>query len=150
MDIERDFPHSFERYTGPSADSIANLYETRHSCRKGIKQVFTVWAGQQLVGMSWMATINRWPQYVPDGTPNMSGFILQPWRGQGAGKLSLETRLKESTAHYNGHAWTEVRMHNKVSLRNVESAGFQQMHAFRQHGVMNGLFLYAPSMRGVA
>lgn len=122
-DIGLIFPGTVRKYSGNPESVRENLVETANDCETGRRELFVVSDRGSVVGLSAIQRIDEPPVNLPSGTPNLSGFILNPFRGKGFGEESLRARLKIVDEHFDGYAYTEVRRENHVSRNMVEKVG---------------------------
>jgi L-amino acid N-acyltransferase YncA len=128
-DIGLDFKTAKSSYTGDPWRVAEHLAAVQASCELGVKEQFIVFAGPRAVGMSIVTTQTHMPKGVNPKWPNVSGFVCNPYRGHGIGRLSLERLLESVHENFGGHAWTEVRVDNILSQRLVTSAAFIDTNA---------------------
>jgi len=122
-DIAIDFPGTMSRYKGDVEDVYKNLLETGESCKPGVREQFIVYAGEIAVGLSAVQLVEETPEGIDENVPNLSGFIVNPWRGKGFGSLSLRYRLDVVDERFSGKAYSLVRKDNHISQRLVEANG---------------------------
>jgi predicted acetyltransferase len=91
---------------------------------QGKREQFIVFSGQKAVGMAIVTNQISAPTEVPEEWPNLSGFILNPYRAHGLGRLSINHRVRVVHEHFGGHAWTYVRKGNIPAEKIVLGAGF--------------------------
>lgn len=134
-DISIDFPSTYRAYTD-------GLYEVRDKiCRErelyspGEREVFIAFAGLIAVGLSVVVRNINAPQGVDPSWPNLSGFVCNPYRGMGIGRLSMETRMRVVRDSFDGKAWTMVREDNLQSSHLVSSVGFKVVSRHENYNV---------------
>lgn len=125
-DITMEFPTTVDRYSGDVSESSANLEVAKARCEAGKREQFIVFAGEHAVGLSVITNDLDVPDGIDPSWPNISGFICNPFRGQGLGRLSIETRMQVIRQNFNSHAWTFVKDGNFPSEHLVVSIGFQK------------------------
>lgn len=147
-DIEYEFSGTVRRL-GTSVDgTISDLHDNAARCRTGEHEIFIVYAGKVAVGLSWITGRGKTPESVEDqSAPNVSGFIIHPYRRNGYGMQSLLQRLKIVEAHFGDTAWTLVDKKNEASTQMVTQAGFKQMPADKSVKPNYNLFVYQHSIR---
>ncbi len=123
-DIKVDFPETFHRYSGDPEIVRRELEETANACASGQREQFVVFNEGAVVGLSAVQRIQGPPVNLPEGIPNVSEFILRPFRGKGLGEASLRACLELVDESFGGHAYTRVRTENIVSRNMVEKVGF--------------------------
>lgn len=125
-DIVKEFPATVAQYTGDKNKVTTNLETTQQYYEIGKREQFIIFAGKRAVGLSTVINNVDTPSGVDPSWPNLSGFICHPFRGQGLGRLSLETRMQVVRHHFGNHAWTLVRRGNIRSEHLVVSVGFKK------------------------
>lgn len=125
VDIAREFPASVDRYTGDVEAVAYNLEAARDGCEPGVRQQFIAFAGDRAVGMSVVRLIDKVPDVIETGWPNLSGFVCNPFRNRGIGRLSLLERLRVVDEQFGGNAWTKVKKTNPFSNIMVSHAGLE-------------------------
>jgi hypothetical protein len=126
-DIAVEFPSSVAAYTGDINKVVDNLIAVQGESYPGVRQQFIACSGLRAVGMSVVRFADKVPDGVDIGWPNVSGFVCNPFRGRGIGRLSLMKRLEAIDAQFGGSAWTRIKVHNVHSQQMVEHAGFVQI-----------------------
>ncbi len=126
QDIADGFPATVARYTTEHEEVIANLETAQSRFEAGKHEQFIIFAGARAVGLSVITSNLDIPEGIDPSWPNISGFICNPFRGQGLGRLSIETRMDFVRQDFNGHAWTFVKDDNVISEHLVLSVGFQK------------------------
>jgi hypothetical protein len=134
-DIAIDFPGSVARYSRDVDEVVAEFQKTQQACRPGVRQQFIAMAGDRAVGMSVIQLAGEVPEGIDASWPNVSGFVCNPYRNQGIGRLSLLARLQVADEQFGGRAWTKVRNDNAFSRRMVTHAGFVPVHDTDGHTV---------------
>lgn len=123
-DLQIHFPGTVKRYTG-SFDKVAeNLRETASMCEPGKREQFIAFWGKTAVGMSIVTNQVEAPEGIDNDWPNLSGFVLKPYRNMGIGRLAMEHRINVVNENFGGHAWTYVRQGNMPAEKIVIGAGF--------------------------
>lgn len=123
-DIKNDFPSIVKRYTASFDSAVEALNNGRKSFLEGQQEQFIVFSGGAAVGMSIVTNSIETPEGIDPSWPNLSGFIANPYRKRGLGRLSLQRRLQSVRYNFDGHAWTLVRIGNEASERLVSNQGF--------------------------
>ncbi len=123
-DIGVVFPGTARRYTGDPESVQKELEITTNDCETGRREQFVVFSEGSVVGLSAIQRVKNPPANLPTGIPNLSGFILQPFRGKGIGEASLRKRLEIVDERFGGYGYTEVRRENTISQNMVEKVGF--------------------------
>lgn len=124
-DIQLDFPGTTKRYNSQPELAQHAFHQSLEDYQKGVRALFVCFVGQEAVGLSIITNLVSTPRQVAEGTANVSGFICEPWRGFGFGRLSLEVRLARIKEAFGGTAWTSVRPENSASVHNVKARGFK-------------------------
>jgi predicted acetyltransferase len=125
-DIRRDFPATVNRYGNGVEHAVESFEKTRELMRIGGREQFIVMAGARAVGLCLISTQIEQPPGLDTTWPNISGFVMNPFRGQGIGRFSIEERMKVVEQHFDNHAWTFVRDGNAPSEHLVLDVGFQK------------------------
>lgn len=125
-DIKIHFPVTVRRHTGDLAVVHRNLIESAQACEPGRREQFIIFSGVRAVGMSVVTLLPEVPKQVDKTWPNLSGFICQPFRGQGLGRISMERRMIAVRDDFDNHAWTYVRKGNSPAEHLVTDVGFRK------------------------
>lgn len=125
-DIAKGFPSTVVRYGGAVLEAVANMETARSLYEVGKREQFIVFSGEKAVGLCIITNQIDVPEGISPNAPNISGFITNPYRGQGLGRLSIEERMKVVKKNFNDRAWTFVKDGNLPSEHLVTSVGFQQ------------------------
>lgn len=125
-DIKVEFPLTVTNYGGKISEAIVKLKRARELYVVGTREQFIVFAGQKAVGICIITNQLDIPEGLDLTSPNISGFIAHPFRGQGLGRLSIEEQLKFIKKDFNNQAWTFVKDGNLPSEHLVTSVGFQK------------------------
>lgn len=125
-DIGIHFPGTVSRYTGSFDTVAANIREAAEQCETGKREQFIAFSGGVAVGMSIVTNQIDTPEGVDSTWPNLSGFVLNPYRSQGIGRLAIEHRIKVVERNFGGHAWTYVRKGNVPAEKIVTGVGFKK------------------------
>lgn len=125
-DIAGEFPATVRRYGSGVQAAIDNFEEARELTKIGEREQFIVTMGEQAVGLCLITSQIDNPPGIDESWPNISGFIMNPFRGQGLGRFSIEQRMKVIQERFDDHAWTFVRDGNVRSEHLVLSAGFEK------------------------
>jgi hypothetical protein len=134
-DIASEFPNTVDAYTGRVDKVTQNLTDVKDACNLGFRHQFIVFSGEHAVGMSVVRIVDEVPAGVDGEFPNLSGFICNPYRSQGLGRLSLLTRLAVVDAYFGGEAWTKVKKINNHSNAMVIHAGFRLIGEDSAHNI---------------
>lgn len=126
LDIASEFPATYQRYTTEHDEVVRNLETAQSRFEVGKHEQFIVFAGERAVGLSVITSNLDIPEGIDPSWPNISGFICNPLRGQGLGRLSIEARMNVVHQDFGGHAWTFVRDDNVVSEHLVLDVGFRK------------------------
>ena len=124
--IAIDFPATVERYGNDIDCAIDNFAEASATCVEGERELFCTLLGEKVVGICIVTKLDVVPAGINPDWPNLSGFIMNPYRGIGLGRFSLEQRLEIVHKNFGNNAWTLVRDGNLVSEHLVQSVGFKQ------------------------
>lgn len=122
-DVAVEFPVTAARYSGDIQEVVRKLQQAQEDCSPGVRQQFIAFAGEQAVGMSVVCFADELPDGIDPSWPNLSGFICNPYRNQGLGRLSLLQRLQTVDEQFGGRAWTRIKKTNVFSNRMVTHAG---------------------------
>lgn len=125
-DIKREFPGTVRKYGENMSLAIENLEETSRHMKLGEREQFIVMMGDKAVGLCLITAQIENPPGVDPSWPNISGFIMNPYRGQGLGRFSIEERMKIVKQNFGDHAWTFVTNGNVRSEHLVQDVGFQK------------------------
>lgn len=128
-DIAKEFPRTVE-YTIGIEEVLQNLTQTREKFTNGDREDYVLFVGKVAVGMSQIALphyayLDMDPEY-----PVLSGYVCnapegsRSYRGQGLGRLSMDTRLDAAKQRFGGHAMTMVKHDNVASIGLIRSSGF--------------------------
>lgn len=128
-DIADEFPQTVRKYGTSPEQALQHFEEAQDICQIGERELFIIFLGRQVVGLSLVTKLPAVPDIIPLSWPNLSGYIAHPYRGQGLGRFSLENRLNIVDEHFGGHAWTLVRDTNTASQRLVTSVGLARVKA---------------------
>lgn len=124
-DLNIHFSGTVARYSGEEEKVLANLEEARDLCETGKREQFIAFAGEKAVGMSIVTNQITPPDGIDETWPNISGFICNPYRSLGLGRLSIQRRMETVDSNFGGHAWTYVRKGNIPAEMIVLGAGFE-------------------------
>ena len=125
-DIAHEFPATVARYGGAALNAKANLETAAGLYKIGSREQFIVFSGEKAVGMCLITNQLDIPDGINPNVPNISGFVANPFRNQGIGRVSIEERMKVVEKNFNNSAWTFVRDDNVISEHLVLSVGFQK------------------------
>ncbi|HEY8992880.1 MAG TPA: hypothetical protein VIM37_03475 [Candidatus Microsaccharimonas sp.] len=125
-DIAEEFPATVSRYGVAPSEVAVNLEAARELYEVGSREQFIVFTGARAVGMCLITNQIDIPEGIDPGVPNISGFIVNPFRGQGLGRFSIEERIKVIEKSFNNRAWTFVKDGNLPSEHLVMSVGFRK------------------------
>jgi len=125
-DVAQEFPATVARYGGATSEAIANLEAAARLYEVGSREQFIVFSGKIAVGMCLITNQMDIPDGINPNVPNISGFVANPFRNQGIGRVSIEERMKVVEKNFNNRAWTFVRDDNLISEHLVLSVGFQK------------------------
>ena len=123
-DIAIEFPATVARFGGGIRRAVDNFTEASSKCVLGEREVFLPFLGEQVVGLCIVTKLDEVPEGVSSDWPNLSGFIMNPYRRKGLGRFSLEQRLEVVKNNFGNNAWTLVTDGNEVSEHLVQSVGF--------------------------
>jgi len=139
-DISIDFPKTYQAHTQEHPQVINHMENARLAHTEGIHEQFIIKSGERAVGLCVITSSVPPPKVFLLGVPNVSGLILNPYRGMGFGRFSLEERMKIVYKNFNRQAWSFVREDNVPSRHLVESVGFRIYdHDIRE---LDGSILY--------
>ncbi len=127
LDIRAQFPETVASLTGSPVEAAQNLLKSQANCAPGRREQFIVFSGGRAVGMSVVRNDVITPEGIDSSWPNLSGFVCNPFRRQGLGRLSMQHRLTAVRERFGNHAWTYVKEGNVASEKLVLSAGFVQL-----------------------
>jgi hypothetical protein len=142
QDLNIHFKGTVARYTGEEDEVLTNLEEARDLCETGKREQFIVFAGEKAVGMSIVTNQVTPPDGIDETWPNISGFICNPYRSLGLGRLSIQHRMKIVDNNFDGHAWTYVRKGNVPAEKIVLAAGFRVTDIIVSGQEHQNVFLY--------
>jgi RimJ/RimL family protein N-acetyltransferase len=125
-DVAQEFPATVARYGGSASEAEANLEAAAHLYEVGSREQFIVFSGEKAVGMCLITNQIDIPDGINPNVPNISGFVANPFRNQGIGRVSITERMKVVEKNFNNRAWTFVRDDNLISEHLVLSVGFQK------------------------
>lgn len=126
QDIDREFPRTNERLGTTVEVAVEDLSNTADRCKPGQHEVFIGNVGNKVIGLCWITISNQPPQSVNPLSPNISGFVMYPWRRMGYGMHSLTGKLLDIINRgYNSEAWTYINKNNFASEELAKRAGFQ-------------------------
>lgn len=128
-DVMNEFPATVSRYGGDPLDAKANLEAARDLYEIGSREQFIVFSGEIAVGMCLITNQIDIPNGINPNVPNISGFVSNPFRNQGIGRVSIEERMKVVEKNFHNHAWTFVKDSNSKSEHLVQSVGFQKSNS---------------------
>jgi L-amino acid N-acyltransferase YncA len=123
-DITIDFPGTFKNHTADLPHVIHHMDMAKRIYGAGQHEQFIVTSGSKAVGICVITCTVPPPATELIGVPNVSGFILNPHRGQGLGRFSLEERMHIVEKNFGNKAWTFVRKDNQPSNHLIQSVGF--------------------------
>ena len=126
IDVEQEFPPTVARYGGLASQAKANLETAASLYEIGSREQFIVFSGKKAVGMCLITNQIDIPDGINPNVPNISGFVANPFRNKGIGRVSIEERMKVVEKNFNNSAWTFVRDDNVISEHLVLSVGFQK------------------------
>jgi hypothetical protein len=126
IDIAEEFPPTVAKYGGVTLEAKANLEAARSLYAVGSREQFIVFSGEKAVGMCIITNQMDIPDGIKPNAPNISGFVSNPFRNQGIGRVSIEERMKVVEKNFDNQAWTFVKDTNLKSEHLVLSVGFQK------------------------
>lgn len=126
-DIAPQFPDIISKYAGQIDVAIRNFQEAQGECEPGVQQQSVAHLNRQSVGLGGVKLRFGNPKNVPTICPNMWGFICNPYRGQGIGRLLLAKNLEIVDEQFGGMAWTRITKTDGATIQAVESAGLQRL-----------------------
>lgn len=141
-DIKIHFPATVRRHTGDVEVVRQNLIEAADACVPGRREQFIIFSGSRAVGMSVVTLLPDTPEQINPAWPNLSGFVCQPYRGRGLGRLSMERRMRAVRENFDDHAWTYVRKGNMPAEHLVSEAGFKKTDVIVPGQEHQNLYLY--------
>ena len=142
QDIADGFPATVERYTAEHDEVVTNLEMAQSRFEIGKHEQFIVFAGERAVGLSVITSNLDIPEGIDPTWPNISGFICNPFRGRGLGRLSIETRMDVVRRDFESHAWTFVKDDNVISEHLVLGVGFHKTDRKIEGWDSHHLFLF--------
>lgn len=125
-DIADEFPATVMRYGKTVLEAQANLEAAKDLYEIGSREQFIVLSGERAVGMCLITNQIDIPEGIDPTAPNISGFVANPFRNKGVGRVSIEERMKIVAKNFNNRAWTFVKDDNVISEHLVRSVGFQK------------------------
>lgn len=127
-DIDREFPRTIARLGTTHQGAVEDLQKTAERCEVGVHEVFVAYVGSTAVGLSWITAKGTPPVSIEDpSSPNISGFIVNPWRNSGYGREFSVGILKIVNQNFGGRAWTLIDKSNDASAALARSVGFELM-----------------------
>jgi GNAT superfamily N-acetyltransferase len=141
-DIKIHFPGTVDRYTGTLNEVEANLREAADQCEIGTREQFIAFSGEIAIGMSIVTNQIKPPDGIDESWPNLSGFVLNPYRNRGIGRLAMERRIEIVEQNFGGHAWTYVRKGNIPAEKIVSSVGFTKTDIVVPGQEYQNLYIY--------
>lgn len=141
-DIAEGFPATVSRYGGTVEDAVMHMETARSLNKIGSREQFVVLAGKKAVGLCVITNQLDIPEVIDPTTPNISGFVSNPFRGQGIGRVSIEERMKVVEKNFQNRAWTFVKDDNLRSEHLVLSVGFQKTNREIQGWEGHHLYLF--------
>lgn len=142
QDVATEFPATVVRYGSGVDEAVHNLEEARGLYETGSREQFIVLSGKRAVGLCLITNQIDNPPGINDSWPNISGFIMNPFRGRGLGRFSIEERMKVVEENFGNHAWTFVRDGNDHSEHLVMSVGFEKTEQAVEGWDGHSLFIY--------
>ena len=125
-DVAEEFPATVIRYGKDALEAKTNLEAASSLYKIGSREQFIVFSGERAVGMCLITNQMDIPDGINPNTPNISGFVSNPFRNQGIGRMSIEERMKVVEKNFDNRAWTFVKDGNAKSEHLVMSVGFQK------------------------
>lgn len=125
-DIKTEFPATVERYGSGVAEAIEHLETAKDLMKPGEREQFIVSSGERAVGLCMITNQIDSPAGIDQSWPNISGFVMNPFRGHGIGRFSIEERMKIVRERFDNHAWTLVQNGNSPSEHLVQDVGFEK------------------------
>lgn len=141
QDIVAEFPW-VSKYSMGIDKTIDNFENTRDLCKPGEREQFIISFGEKAVGLGLINNQQDSPPGIDDSWPNISGYIMNPYRGRGLGRFSIEHRMKIIEQNFGNHAWTLVRDDNVRSEHLVSSVGFEKTYQKVEGWENHNLFVY--------
>jgi hypothetical protein len=126
LDIENEFNGITARYGSGVKLAVENFEIAKARFTVGEYEQFIVSAGGRAVGLCLITNRLESPPDIDQSWPNISGMIMNPFRGQGLGRFSIEERMKVVERDFGNHAWTYVKYENDPSNHLVASVGFER------------------------
>lgn len=142
QDVKLEFPTTVKNYGMGVESAIRNLEEARNLYKTGEREQFIISSGERAVGLCIITSQLKQPLGIDASWPNISGFIVNPFRGRGLGRFSIEERMKVVENNFNNHAWTFVRHGNKRSEHLVLSVGFKKLDQVVEGHEDKDLFIF--------
>lgn len=146
-DIEIHFSKTVQRYGGTFKEAADNLREAASICETGKRAHFIAFWGTTAVGMSIVTNQVEAPEGVDSAWPNISGFVLNPYRQMGLGRMAMQRRMEVVDSDFGGHAWTQVRHGNTPAEKLVLEAGFEKTDIPAPGGIYQSVYLYSASTK---
>lgn len=142
QDVADEFSDTVENYTAGIEATVANLEKARDLFEVGKREQFIVESGGRVVGLCLITNQIDIPPGIDTTWPNISGFIMNPYRGKGLGRFSIEARMKVIERDFGNHAWTFVKDSNDRSEHLVTSVGFEKTNQVVEGWDGHHLFIY--------
>lgn len=141
-DIAEGFPATVSRYGGSVEEAVKHMEAARELYAIGRREQFIVFSGERAVGLCVITSELDIPEGIDPSTPNISGFVANPFRGQGLGRFSIEERMKVVKKNFDNRAWTFVKDDNYRSEHLVLSVGFRKTDRAIEGWEGHHLFLF--------
>lgn len=141
-DIAEGFPATVSRYGGDISEAATHMETARGLFRVGKREQFIVFSGETAVGLCIITNELDIPEGIIATSPNISGFVCNPYRGQGLGRLSIEERMKVVKEDFDNIAWTFVKDGNTPSEHLVMDVGFRKTDRAIEGWEGHHLYLY--------
>lgn len=141
-DIQQQFPGTVKRYASGEDMAIENLESVLEYVELGKHEQFIVYFGEIAAGLCVVSNQTKCPPNVDPSWPNLSGFIMNPFRGIGLGRFSIEQRMGVVKEDFGDRAWTLVKDGNERSEHLVLDVGFRKTDQEVEGWEGHHLFLY--------
>ena len=104
----------------------------------GVHPVVVVEAGGGIVAFASTSTYR--PRDCYAGIAEVSLYVERAFRGQGAGRLAMQTIIHEAEKAGFWKLLSRVFLDNRPSRRVIASAGFREVGIYQKHGKLDGVW----------
>lgn len=104
----------------------------------GVHPVVVVEAGGQIVAFASTSTYR--PRACYAGIAEVSLYVDRAFRGQGAGRLAMQTIIEEAEKAGFWKLLSRVFLDNQPSRKLIAAAGFREVGIYEKHGKLDGVW----------